>query len=64
MDYRRFVFFNVFGGIGWVVSMTLLGYFLGQIPWIQRNLEKAVLIVIVLSLTPVFLHWWKSRRAA
>jgi len=64
MDYRRFVFFNVFGGIGWVVSMTLMGYFLGQIGWVQRNLEKAVLIVIVLSLMPVFVHWWKARRAA
>lgn len=64
MDYRRFLFFNVFGGIGWIVSMSLLGYFLGQIPWIQKNLEKAVLVVIVLSLLPVFLHWWKARRAA
>ena len=64
MDYRRFLFFNVFGGIGWIVSMSLLGYFLGQIPWIQKNLEKAVLVVIVLSLMPVVIHWWKARRAA
>jgi len=62
MEYRRFLFFNVFGGIGWVLSMSLGGYFLGKIEWVQRNLEKAVLIVIVLSLAPVFLHWWKGRR--
>jgi len=63
MDYRRFLFFNVFGGIGWILSMSLLGYFLGQIPWIERNLEKAVLVVIVISLLPVAIHWWKSRGA-
>jgi len=62
MDYRRFLFFNVFGGIGWVLSMSLAGYFLGKIEWVQKNLEKAVLIVIVLSLMPVFVHWWKARR--
>jgi len=64
MDYRRFLAFNVFGGIGWVVSMSLAGYFLGKIGWVERNLEKAVLIVIVLSLLPVFFHWWKGRRGA
>ena len=64
MNYRRFLFFNVFGGIGWVLSMSLAGYFLGKIEWVQKNLEKAVLIVIVLSLLPVVLHWWKARRAA
>jgi membrane-associated protein len=64
MDYRRFLFFNVFGGIGWIVSMSLLGYFLGQIPWVEKNLEKAVLGIILLSLTPIFIHWWKARREA
>jgi len=64
MEYRRFLFFNVFGGVGWILSMSLLGYFLGQIPWIERNLEKAVLVVIVISLLPVAIHWWKGRHAA
>lgn len=64
MEYRRFLFFNVFGGIGWIASMSLLGYFLGQLPWIQRNLEKAVLVVILLSISPIVIHWWKARRAA
>jgi membrane-associated protein len=62
MNYRSFVFFNVFGGIGWVLSMTLLGYFLGRIPWVRDNLEKAVLIIIVLSISPIVVHWWQARR--
>jgi len=64
MTYRRFALFNVFGGIGWVLSMTLLGYFLGQISWIEKNLEKAVLIVILLSVSPMFVHYLQHRRRA
>lgn len=63
MGYRRFIAYNVFGGIGWVASMTLLGYYLGQIAWVQKNLEKAVLVVILLSVSPMFIHWVLARRA-
>ena len=63
MTYRHFLAFNVFGGIGWVASMTLLGYYLGRIKWIQDNLEKAVIIVILLSVSPMFFHWLGHRRA-
>lgn len=63
MSYRRFIAFNVFGGIGWVFSMTMLGHFLGQIPWVKHNLEKAVIIVILLSISPMFFHWLSARRA-
>jgi len=62
MTYRKFIAYNVFGGIGWVFSMTMLGYFLGQIPWIERNLEKAVIIVVLLSVSPIFIHWLSHRR--
>jgi membrane-associated protein len=63
MSYRRFVAFNVFGGIGWVFTMTLLGYFLGKIKWVEHNLEKAVILVILLSISPMFIHWLAHRRA-
>ena len=62
MSYRKFVAYNVFGGIGWVTSMCLTGYYLGQIPWIQKNLEKAVIIVILLSISPMFIHYFMDRR--
>jgi membrane-associated protein len=62
MTYRHFVAFNVFGGIGWVTSMTLIGYFLGRIAWIQHNLEKAVIIVILLSISPMVIHFLLERR--
>jgi membrane-associated protein len=62
MDYRRFVFFNVFGGIGWVVSMTLAGYFLGQVPFVQRHFEAVVLAVIFLSILPGVVAILRERR--
>ena len=63
MSYRRFVSFNVFGGLGWVLSMTLAGYYLGEVPLIRKNFEKVVLLIVALSLLPLAIHYWQSRRA-
>jgi membrane-associated protein len=56
MPYRRFLPFDVVGGSAWVISMTLLGYFLGGVPLVRRNFEKFVLAVVFVSLLPLFLH--------
>ena len=63
MNYLRFVSFNVFGGLGWVISMTLGGYYLGSIPWIRRHFEAAVIAVVLVSIAPIVIHYIKSRRA-
>jgi membrane-associated protein len=62
MNYRKFLTFNIVGGIGWVVSMSFLGYFFGQIPFVKQHIEKAIVLIIVLSVAPVAVHAWKSRR--
>lgn len=62
MSYRRFLSYNLFGGVGWVLSMTLAGYWLGRIPIIQRHFEKVVLLIVLVSVLPVLLEYWKSRR--
>jgi membrane-associated protein len=63
MEYRRFVFYNVFGGIGWVVSLTWAGYLLGTlVPDISRYIHIVVVVVIVLSMIPVVVELWKARR--
>ncbi len=61
MRYLRFLSFNVFGGIGWVLSMTLLGYYLGGIPFIRRNFEKVVLLIIFVSVLPIVIHAVRAR---
>lgn len=62
MRYARFLVFSLFGGIFWIAFMTTLGYKLGQVPIVQRNFEKVVIGIVVLSLVPVGLEALKSRR--
>lgn len=62
MDYTRFLLFNVFGGIGWVFSMTMLGYVLGGVPLIKQHLEKVILLIIFLSVLPVVAEGIKAYR--
>jgi membrane-associated protein len=63
MEYRRFLFYNVFGGIGWVVSLTWAGYLLGTlVPDISRYIHVVVVVVIVLSMVPIVVELWKARR--
>lgn len=64
MKYTRFAMFNVIGGLLWVLIATLAGYFLGQIPVIRQNFEKALLVVIFLSVLPLILQFFRSRRPA
>jgi membrane-associated protein len=68
MSYRRFISFNVFGGIGWVITLLLAGYFLGQIPLIQNHVDFTVMLVILVSLLPVIFTvakaWLTKRRAS
>jgi membrane-associated protein len=63
MEYRRFAAYNIVGGIGWVISMTTAGYFLGRIPWVQHNFELVVIGIVVVSVLPILfsaLQHWKS----
>jgi membrane-associated protein len=62
MGYRKFGLYNLAGGVGWVLSMTLAGYWLGQIPIVARNFEIAVLSVVVISVLPLVFSVLKSWR--
>ena len=64
MHYPRFLAFNVIGGLLWVLIATLAGYYLGQIPLIRQNFEKALLGVIFISILPLILQVFKARRPA
>ena len=63
MSYPRFLAFNIFGAIGWVTSMIMLGYLLGGVPIIRHNFEKVVLLIIAISLLPAVLQVINERRA-
>lgn len=65
MEYRRFVTYNITGGLLWVWSMTLLGYFLGsQVPDIDKNIHYVIVVVIVLSFVPPIIEIIRERRRA
>ncbi len=63
MNYSRFFFFNMVGAVGWVVSLTLAGYFFGNLPWVQKNLSAVILGIVVVSLAPVAVGWLRQRQA-
>jgi membrane-associated protein len=68
MPYRRFALFNVVGGLAWVVSMILTGYFLGNLLKsrfnidLDEHIEWVVIIVVALSLLPPVVEYFKSKR--
>lgn len=65
MTYRRFAAYNIVGGAGWVLSMTLLGYFLAvRFPIILQHLEKVILVIVALSFIPPVLEVVRARRDA
>lgn len=61
MDYRKFLTFDIIGGFIWIFSMTLAGYFLGNIKWIRENNEKVVLIIVFISVLPMLISILKSK---
>jgi membrane-associated protein len=63
MNYRRFVSYDVFGGILWVCSMVLLGYSLGSaVPDIDRHIHFVIIIVVFISILPAIIGTLRHRR--
>jgi membrane-associated protein len=63
MKYSRFISFNIWGGIAWVGLTLGLGFFLGRtIPSIDQYIHWVILAIILLSITPPFLSWLRSRQ--
>ncbi len=61
MPYSRFLTFNVVGGVSWVVSMTVAGYFLGQFDFVKKRIELIVIGIIFLSILPGIIAWAQAR---
>lgn len=53
MTYSKFILYNVVGGIAWVGLFTLMGYFFGNLPFVQENFEYVVIGIIAISLVPM-----------
>jgi membrane-associated protein len=62
MSYLRFLSYDVFGAVGWVTSMTVLGYYLGSVPLVRRHFEKAIILIILVSLLPILREAYLARK--
>ena len=67
MHYRHFLLFNAIGATFWAFAITWLGYFLGSIAWIQKNIDTMILGIVFVSVLPMLISalrsWLSSRRA-
>ncbi len=57
MDYSRFFMFNLMGGLGWCFSLTLAGYWFGNLPWVRQNLSLLIVGIILVSMLPMLIAW-------
>jgi len=61
MNYRTFVTFNIIGGLLWGVGVTTLGYFLGEVSWIESNIEIALILIVLISVLPMLIEIRRHR---
>lgn len=64
MNYRTFVVYNVIGGVLWGTGVTVLGYFLGQIPFVKANIELILIAIVGISVLPIAVELLRARLAA
>jgi membrane-associated protein len=64
MRYRDFAVFNVAGGVAWVCAFLFAGYFLGNVPAVKTNFHIIIVAIVVSSVMPGVIEFWRARRAA
>lgn len=62
MSYGRFVAYNFFGGLAWVTLFLMGGYFFGNIPLVKENFHYVVVGIVLVSVVPIGVEWWKGKR--
>jgi membrane-associated protein len=64
MNYRTFLTFDIIGGILWGAGVTTLGYFLGQIDFVEKYIEFILIAIVGISVIPVLFELNKARKSA
>ncbi|MDO9012823.1 MAG: DedA family protein [Gallionella sp.] len=64
MRYRLFVLYSALGSIAWIGSLTLAGYFFGNIPVVKNNLTLIILVVILISFLPALVEYIRHRQSS
>jgi len=61
MNYTKFMFYNITGGVAWIVSFIYGGYFFGNIPFIKKNFTIVVFVIIFISILPGIIEYGKMK---
>ena len=62
MPYGHFITWNLVGGVTWVATFTSLGYFFGNIPFVQKNFELVIIVMVLISFIPAVIEAVKARQ--
>ncbi|MFA6007313.1 MAG: DedA family protein [Candidatus Shapirobacteria bacterium] len=62
MHYGKFLSYNAVGGVVWVTLMLMSGYFFGNVPFVKENFELVAVAIVLISVLPMGIEWWKSKR--
>jgi membrane-associated protein len=62
MDAKKYFTYSAIGGIAWAAGVTLLGYFLGEIPFVEKNIEAMLVLIVLISVIPIVIEVIKARR--
>ncbi|MGW0330915.1 DedA family protein [Streptomyces sp. NPDC003011] len=61
MRYRSFLIFNVVGGVLWGAGVTFLGSWLGNIDFVNKNIEAILILIVFVSVVPIIIEFWRAR---
>lgn len=62
MDFRKYITYTAIGGVLWAVGVTLLGYFFGNIPFVKKNIEIVLVVIVIISVLPMLFEFVQARR--
>lgn len=62
MEFRAFLFYSVTGATVWVIGLTVLGYYLGALPFVREHLEAMILLIIFISILPAIIEYIRERK--
>ncbi len=62
MTYSKFILYNIAGGIAWICTFLLGGYYFGNIPAVKNNFTIVIVVIVIISVLPGFIEYWRQRR--
>lgn len=63
MDPRKYFIYSAIGGVLWATGVTVLGYYLGRIPFVHENIELMLILIVLISVLPIVIEVIRARRS-